>query len=77
MKSFWFLGLMSVLAEIRPKNDVGHPLCDNLRQGDWMMDYVSNRLLAKGGAVGEVSYSHVGYQGYFQKFYMHCPCRKK
>ncbi|XP_070709042.1 glycogen debranching enzyme-like isoform X1 [Pempheris klunzingeri] len=49
-------GLMSVMAEIRPENDLGHPLCDNLRQGDWMMDYVSNRLLAHGGALGEVGH---------------------
>ncbi|KAF7652312.1 hypothetical protein LDENG_00098520 [Lucifuga dentata] len=47
-------GLMSVMAEIRPKNDLGHPLCENLRQGDWLIDYISSRLLAKGGAVGEV-----------------------
>lgn len=49
-------GLMSVLAEIRPKNELGHSLCDNLRGGDWMMDFISNRLLAKGGAVGEVGH---------------------
>ncbi|KAA8580493.1 hypothetical protein FQN60_013451 [Etheostoma spectabile] len=49
-------GLMSVMAEIRPKNYLGHPLCENLRQGDWLMNYVSERLLAKGGALGEVSY---------------------
>ena len=55
MKSLCISGLMSVMSEIRPMNDLRHPLCDNLRQGDWMMDYVSNRLLAKGGAVGEVS----------------------
>lgn len=63
MQRLWFLGLMSVMAEIRPKNYLGHPLCDNLRQGDWLMDYVSERLLAKGGAVGEVSNSQLTNQG--------------
>ncbi|XP_071341644.1 glycogen debranching enzyme-like isoform X2 [Trachinotus anak] len=59
-------GLMSVMAEIRPKNDLSHPLCDNLRQGDWMMDYVSNRLLAKGGAVGEVGHWLQAMFGYLR-----------
>ncbi|XP_031163660.1 glycogen debranching enzyme-like isoform X1 [Sander lucioperca] len=59
-------GLMSVMAEIRPKNYLGHPLCDNLRQGDWLMDYVSERLLAKGGAVGEVGQWFQAMFGYLK-----------
>ncbi|RXM35682.1 Glycogen debranching enzyme [Acipenser ruthenus] len=47
-------GLTTVMADIRPKNDLGHPLCDNLRSGDWMMEYISNRLITHGGALGEV-----------------------
>ncbi|KAK6484196.1 glycogen debranching enzyme-like isoform X1 [Huso huso] len=47
-------GLMTVMADIRPKNDLGHPFCDNLRTGDWMMEYISNRLITRGRALGEV-----------------------
>ncbi|XP_030063489.1 glycogen debranching enzyme isoform X1 [Microcaecilia unicolor] len=47
-------GLMSVMVDIRPKNDLGHPFCDNLRSGDWMIDYVSNRLISHSGTSAEV-----------------------
>ena len=38
-------GFVSILSKIRPTNDLGNWLPANLRQGDWMMDYISSRLL--------------------------------
>jgi len=40
------VGLMSILQHRRAFNDLGHPLCDNLRQGNWLMDYTAGRLTA-------------------------------
>ncbi|XP_049823584.1 glycogen debranching enzyme isoform X4 [Aethina tumida] len=37
-------GFMSVMANIRPSNDLGHPMCGNLRDGNWMIDYIWQRL---------------------------------
>ncbi|XP_044002903.1 glycogen debranching enzyme isoform X2 [Aphidius gifuensis] len=37
-------GVISLLADIRPNNDLGHPLCDNLRNGNWLIDYTWQRL---------------------------------
>ncbi|KAK8737367.1 hypothetical protein OTU49_004452 [Cherax quadricarinatus] len=37
-------GVISVLSEIRVLNDLGHPLCGNLRDGDWLPDYIVARL---------------------------------
>ena len=39
-----FQGVISLLAEIRPNNDLGHPLCANLREGNWLIDYCWQRL---------------------------------
>ncbi|OQV14546.1 Glycogen debranching enzyme [Hypsibius exemplaris] len=42
-----YCGLQSfqtLLEKIRIHNDLGHPLCENLRAGNWMMDYISGRL---------------------------------
>ncbi|XP_037642885.1 glycogen debranching enzyme isoform X3 [Sebastes umbrosus] len=47
-------GLISVLAEIRPNNDLGHPVCANLRQGDWLIDFVSNRLIRREEPLAQV-----------------------
>lgn len=30
-------GFISFLSEIAPNNDLGHPFCNNLREGNWMI----------------------------------------
>lgn len=47
-----FQGFTSVLGQIGPFNDLGHPFCGNLRGGDWMIDYIERRLEKYGGTVG-------------------------
>lgn len=37
-------GFMNVLERERLKNNLGHPLYENLRNGDWMLNYISGRL---------------------------------
>ncbi|XP_050499688.1 glycogen debranching enzyme isoform X2 [Diabrotica virgifera virgifera] len=37
-------GFMSLLANIRPNNDLGHPMCANLRDGNWMIEFIWKRL---------------------------------
>ncbi|KAH9488900.1 hypothetical protein Btru_058327, partial [Bulinus truncatus] len=42
-------GVMSLLSVIRPNNDLGHPLCSNLREGNWLPEYIANRLKVHSG----------------------------
>lgn len=37
-------GVVTILNRIRPRNDLGDGLCENLRNGDWMADYIVRRL---------------------------------
>nr|XP_002130821.1 glycogen debranching enzyme-like [Ciona intestinalis] len=38
-------GIAIPLKKISFSNDLGHPICSNLREGNWLMDYISSRLL--------------------------------
>ena len=37
-------GLVPLLDKMRTHHDLGHPLADNLRDGDWLLDYIVKRL---------------------------------
>lgn len=37
-------GWWSVLRDVIAKNDLGHPICEHLRNGQWALDYIVNRL---------------------------------
>lgn len=37
-------GWWSVLEDVIKHNNLGHPLCDHLRQGQWALDYIVNRM---------------------------------
>lgn len=41
-----------MLKPIRDTNDLGHPLCDNLRSGDWLPGYTVDRLKLKSSTKG-------------------------
>lgn len=38
-------GFVSELSKIAPVNDLGHPFCNNLRMGNWMIGTYLNFLL--------------------------------
>nr|KAG5710257.1 hypothetical protein BaRGS_008973 [Batillaria attramentaria] len=56
-------GVMSVLGELRPTNNLGHPLCNNIREGNWLMDYIANRLKVIGNTY------HLGV--WFENMFFH------
>jgi glycogen debranching enzyme len=37
-------GFMNVLEKVRLYNDLGHPIFQNLREGNWIMEYIIRRL---------------------------------
>ncbi|EGG21391.1 glycogen debranching enzyme [Cavenderia fasciculata] len=41
-------GFATILNQVSEWNDLGHPLCNNIREGDWAMDYIVQRLLVSG-----------------------------
>ncbi|KAL3124734.1 hypothetical protein niasHT_001571 [Heterodera trifolii] len=38
------MGIRTVLQRIQQENDLGHPFCENIRQGVWLLDYSVARL---------------------------------
>ncbi|KAH3779505.1 hypothetical protein DPMN_157308 [Dreissena polymorpha] len=46
---FFIAGVSTVLGSIRAHNDLGHALCNNLREGDWLPSYIAKRLLVHPG----------------------------
>ena len=52
-----FQGIVSMLSTVRDNNDLGHPICDNLRAGDWMPGYTVDRLQLRPGTK-EVGWPH-------------------
>lgn len=37
-------GVVSLLEELAPRDDLAHALCDNLRAGDWLLEYTAARV---------------------------------
>uniref|UniRef100_A0A8D8RVX4 Glycogen debranching enzyme n=1 Tax=Cacopsylla melanoneura TaxID=428564 RepID=A0A8D8RVX4_9HEMI len=37
-------GILSLMSDVSRTNDLGHPVCANLRDGPWLMQYLSTRL---------------------------------
>ncbi|CAK7245302.1 MAG: bifunctional 4-alpha-glucanotransferase/amylo-alpha-1,6-glucosidase [Sporothrix thermara] len=46
-------GWYSILKDVVPENNLAHPLCQNLRDGQWALDYIVGRLERMAAAVEE------------------------
>ena len=42
-------GIMAMLRTARESNNLSHPICVNIRDGDWMTSYTANRLKLRAG----------------------------
>jgi len=45
--AFTYAGIASVvrlIKELKVKTNMGHELFNNMREGDWLLDYIKNRL---------------------------------
>ena len=47
LKYAGFAGIKNFLMQMDNDNNLGHPLCDNLRNGNWLIDYYINRIERK------------------------------
>lgn len=55
---------MSLLEEIASKDDLGHPLCNNLRNGSWLGQFMVTRLKSRPAT------NHLGNNFSFFKYVM-------
>ncbi|QRV74089.1 4-alpha-glucanotransferase [Ceratobasidium sp. AG-Ba] len=58
-------GWMHPLRYIMRSNDLGHPLCENLRQGTWALDYIQGRLEKQVGVFPRLAKPAAWYKSRF------------
>ncbi|GAA6007978.1 hypothetical protein JCM10207_006986 [Rhodosporidiobolus poonsookiae] len=66
-------GWMPHLRHIMEKNDLGHPLCANLRNGTWAMDYVVSRLEKQTDVFPELATPAAWFKHRFDLIKAHVP----
>lgn len=59
-------GLLTPLAGIARNNDLGAPMCDNLRRGNWLMDWAVSRLRRR--PESQKVYGHAFFERHLLKF---------